>query len=75
MCPIVDMSTKTMYCLTGNGIEGSIEHRAYQRVRYSNFLHDDSTPAGSESCRIYQDAGAPALDLKLASVQDGKAVP
>ena len=75
MCPIVDIRTKTTYCLNGNGIEGSIEHGAYQRVEYSNFLHDDSTPAGSDSCRIYQDAGAPALDLKLASVQDGKAVP
>jgi hypothetical protein len=50
-------------------------HGVYERFGYFNFLHNDSTPAGSDSYRIYQDAGAPAWDLKLAPVKDGKAVP
>jgi hypothetical protein len=52
--------------------QSSIEHH---RVEHSNFLHDDGMAEGPDSYRIYQDAGAPALDLKLASIQDGKVVP
>ena len=48
-------------------------HGVYERFGYSKLLHNDSTPAGSDSCRIYQDAGATAWDLKVF-IQDGRTV-
>lgn len=65
----------TMEYLDGGGLMESIERKKQGRVEHPSLLHNDSMAEGSDSYRIYQDSGAPAWDLKLASVQDGKAVP
>lgn len=75
MSPSVDPSTKTTGYLDGGGLVESIERKKQGQVEHPGLLHNDSTTKGSDSYRIYQDSGAPAWDLKLASVLDGKAVP